>query len=125
MTINILSLPLTENLPQPEKSSFIPEMCIKIFNHEYSALFDTGASVSARSKIFFKFLQKNFPKQNLPMLPITGITVSTALLGKNKKIHCDEIKKSKWWKTGGKLSESYVICMCLRLCCNLCVVDSF
>jgi len=62
-------------------------MYIKIFNHEYSALLDTGASVSAMSEVFFKFLQKNFPKQNLPMLPTTGITVSTALLGKNKKIH--------------------------------------
>jgi len=51
------------------------------------ALFDSGASVSAISEEFFKHIKVQCPKSvSLSILPVTGITISTAVLGRNRKI---------------------------------------
>lgn len=65
-----------------------PEVKITIFNKiSVPALFDSGASVSAISEEFFKRVQTHCPSSmTLSILPVTGITISTAVLGRNRKV---------------------------------------
>lgn len=65
-----------------------PEVKITVFNKiSVPALFDSGASVSAISEEFFKRVQTHCPSSmTLSILPVTGITISTAVLGRNRKV---------------------------------------
>jgi len=69
------------------KISDRPELEIKLRDNIFYALLDTGASVSAIAENTFKVLQQNLPDgQSLNVLPVNGVTVSTALRSKDKKV---------------------------------------
>jgi len=85
--ISILSHPLDlsqEIVPPP---NYRPEISIKLFNTPYSALLDSGASVSAISENMFKTLKNDPSKHKIPLLPLTGILLTTALSNKSVKIN--------------------------------------
>jgi len=64
-----------------------PELEVKIFSISVIALLDSGASISAISEQLFLSLQQNFPEgQRLAVLPVTGVTISTAVQGRSKKV---------------------------------------
>jgi len=64
-----------------------PELEIKIYSISVIALLDSGASISAISEQLFLRLQQNFPEsQRLALLPMTGVTITTAVQGRSKKV---------------------------------------
>lgn len=64
-----------------------PELEIKFGNQVFYALLDSGASVSAIAENTFNVLQQNLKNgQSLNILPVNGVTVSTALRAKSKKV---------------------------------------
>lgn len=84
--ISILSHPLDLNneiIPPP---NYRPEISIKLFNNSYTALLDSGASVSAISEQLFQILSNDLPQTEIPCFPLTGILLTTALSNKSVKI---------------------------------------
>lgn len=80
------SMPSKLNQPA-SKLSDRPELEIKLYGHTFNALLDTGASVSAIAENTFNDFQHNLPDgQSLNILPVNGVTVSTALRSKSKKV---------------------------------------
>lgn len=64
-----------------------PEVQVDIFGKAHSALLDSGASVSAISEEFFSEIKTRAPtKKSLSILPVTGVTISTAVRGRSRKI---------------------------------------
>jgi len=52
-----------------------------------SALLDSGASISAISEEFFATIKnRSLTPKLLSILPVTGVTISTAVCGRSKKI---------------------------------------
>lgn len=85
--LSMLSHPLglsQESIPPP---NYRPEISITLFNTPYSALLDSGASVSAISESLFKTLKNDPSKHKIPLLPLTGILLTTALNNKSVKIN--------------------------------------
>ncbi|KAF0744888.1 Uncharacterized protein FWK35_00026485 [Aphis craccivora] len=69
--ISILSHPLDlsqEIVPPP---NYRPEISIKLFNTPYSALLDSGASVSAISESLFKTFKNDPAKHKIPLFSLT------------------------------------------------------
>lgn len=77
-----ISLVFTE--PESDKR---PELPISVFGQSFNALLDTGASISALSEQTYASIKRNAPLgQELSTLPVTGVTISTALQGRSHKI---------------------------------------
>lgn len=64
-----------------------PELEITIFENPCRALVDTGASVSAISEQYFTSLKSMIPAhQNLSILPVSGVTISTAVESRSRRV---------------------------------------
>lgn len=64
-----------------------PEVTVHIFTTSSPALLDSGASISAISEDFFSELKKIAPTpKSLSILPVTGVTISTAVRSRSRKI---------------------------------------
>jgi len=84
--ISSTSISLKSNQPSGKLSDY-PELEIKLCDQIFYALLDTGASVSAIAESPFNELRINLSDgQSLNILPVNGITVSTALRSKSKKV---------------------------------------
>lgn len=71
----------------PEHTVKRPELHVDIFGTTTSALLDSGASISAVSEHFYATLKSQSPTPSkLSTLPVTGVTISTAIQGRSKKI---------------------------------------
>lgn len=57
-----------------------------MFNQRFTVLLDFSASVSAMSENLYKTLLNIRPKPIILTLPVNGVSISTALEGKNQKI---------------------------------------
>lgn len=84
--LQILSHPLTNNNDPPPPIQFRPELNITLFDQPYTVLLDSGASVSAISEDLYNNIKKYESTKELLSFPLTGIILSTALNGKNRKI---------------------------------------
>lgn len=82
----ILTHPLDLNNESVPPPSYRPEIQIKLFGVHYSALLDSGASVSAMSEDLFKTLKNDPSKHEIPLFPLTGILLTTALSNKSIKV---------------------------------------
>lgn len=83
------SPPTITNSVHPEESlnDKRPGLLIHIFDSPAHALVDSGASVSAVSEQFFKSLTQNVPEgRRLSVLPVTGVTITTAVKSRSRKI---------------------------------------
>lgn len=64
-----------------------PEMPIDVFGTIATALLDSGASISAVSEQFYSSIQTNVSfNKSVSVLPVTGVTISTAVQGRSRKI---------------------------------------
>lgn len=64
-----------------------PELSLLIYNKPFNALLDSGASVSAISEEIFASIKRSIPEgQQLSILPVTGVTISTAVKGRSRKV---------------------------------------
>jgi hypothetical protein len=64
-----------------------PEIQVNIYEICTPALLDSGASISAVSEQFFATLKSQAPTPSkLSTLPVTGVTISTTIQGRSKKI---------------------------------------
>jgi len=86
--MSILTHPLAfppdfEQTPPP---NYRPEIPIILFNKSHNALLDSGATVSAISEDLFKILNQNSDPHTIPLFPLTGILLTTALSHKTIKI---------------------------------------
>jgi len=81
-----LSHPLDLNHEIVLPPNYRPEITIKLFNIPYSALLDSGASVSAISENLFQTLSNDSSERDIPLFPLTGILLTTALSNKSVKI---------------------------------------
>lgn len=72
-----------EQTPPP---NYRPEIPITLFNKSHNALLDSGATVSAISEDLFKILNQNSDPNTIPLFPLTGIFLNTALSHKTIKI---------------------------------------
>jgi len=64
-----------------------PEAQIDIFGIPATALLDSGASISAVSEKFMSTMRGRAPCPTaLSTLPVTGVTISTAIQGRSRKI---------------------------------------
>lgn len=64
-----------------------PELQVEFLGTTTSALLDSGASICAISEKFFSTLRNQVPApKKLSTLPVTGVTISTAIQGRSKKI---------------------------------------
>lgn len=86
-TIAILSHPLNMTQEIVSPPSYRPEISIKLFNTSYNALLDSGASVSAISENFYKTLKNDPSKHEIPLFPLTGIFLTTAISNKTVKVN--------------------------------------
>lgn len=65
-----------------------PEVPVNLFGKTHIALLDSGASVSAISEDFFVKIKVWAPTpKSLSILPVTGVTISTAVRGRSRKIN--------------------------------------
>lgn len=77
----------SEHSKSPAKIEKRPELSISINKLSFNALLDSGASVSAISEPTFTLIKENMPEgQYLSVLPVTGVTISTALQGRGRKV---------------------------------------
>lgn len=64
-----------------------PGLPITIFNVPFNVLLDTGASISAISEQTFASIKQRMPEgTNMCILPVTGVTITTAVHGRSRKI---------------------------------------
>jgi hypothetical protein len=64
-----------------------PEINITMFDIPVAALLDSGASISAISETFLSTIKNSCPiTKALSILPVNGVTVSTAVKGRSRKI---------------------------------------
>jgi len=83
LTHPLASSPYFEQTPPP---NYRPEIPITLFNKSHNALLDSGATVSAISEDLFKILNQNSDPNTIPLFPLTGILLTTALSHKTIKI---------------------------------------
>lgn len=79
--------PFSPNAGIPDRATHRPEVSIEVFGVTVNALLDSGATISAISESFFTVIKQHalIPKC-LSILPVTGVTISTALRGRNRKV---------------------------------------
>lgn len=87
LQLNTLSHPLSPEQNVSPSLSFRPEIQISIFNNPYTALLDSGASVSAMSENLYNLLRNDPSKFNIPSFSLTGIFLKTAITNKSVKIN--------------------------------------
>jgi hypothetical protein len=64
-----------------------PELSISIYNRPFNALLDSGDSISAISEEKFASIKRSIPEgQQLSILPVTGVTISTSVKGRSRKV---------------------------------------
>lgn len=64
-----------------------PGLPIIIFNKQFNALLDSGAAISAISEETFASIKRNIPRgECLSILPVTGVTISTAVRGRSRRV---------------------------------------
>lgn len=73
----------SERKPPP---NYRPEIPITLFDKPLNALLDSGATFLAMSKNLFKILNLNPDQHKIPLFPLTGILLTTALSNKTIKI---------------------------------------
>lgn len=83
---HILSHPLSETDSIRPPTEVRPEIIVSLFNQQHTALLDSGASVSAISESLYKTIKNDPSKFKIPIYPLTGVFLSTALTGKTSKI---------------------------------------
>lgn len=84
---SVCNQPLSSPTDFPERTVQRPEIQVNIFEVSTLALLDSGASISAVSEQFFATLKSQAPTPSkLSTLPVTGVTISTAIQGRSKKI---------------------------------------
>ncbi|CAI6343011.1 unnamed protein product [Macrosiphum euphorbiae] len=84
--ISILTHPLNidqEIVPPP---NYRPEIPLKLFKIHYNALLDSGASVSAVSEELYQNLISDPSQNKIPLFPLNGILLTTALNNKSIKL---------------------------------------
>lgn len=80
-----LLLPMTIDIPT--HTFHRPEIIVEVFSITQTALVDTGATISAISEEFLSRIKDSAPMPNsLPILPVTGVTISTTVRGRSRKI---------------------------------------
>lgn len=84
--INILSHPISPNIEITNPKVYHPTVPITIFQQKQLALIDTGATVSAISENLYNHIRNKHSEHELPVVPVTNLTLSTALHGKTVKI---------------------------------------
>jgi len=84
--ISLLTHPLHPDPEQPPPPNYRPEIAINLFNNSHNALLDSGASISAISQDLFSLLNLNPAQHKIPLFPLTGILLTTALSNKSIKI---------------------------------------
>lgn len=82
----ILTHPLDLNHEVTPPPNYRPEISLKLFNNSYNALLDSGASVSAISEELFQNLTLDPSQHKIPLFPLTGVLLTTALSNKSVKI---------------------------------------
>lgn len=85
--LNILSHPLCPEQKIAPSLSFRPEIEITIFNNSYTALLDSGASVSAMSETLYNIFKNDPSKFDIPSFPLSSIFLKTAISNKSVKIN--------------------------------------
>lgn len=85
--LHILSRPIGPEQNISPSLSFRPEIEISIFNNPYTALLDSGVSVSAMSENVYNLLKNDPSKLSIPSFPLTGIFLKTAITNKSVKIN--------------------------------------
>lgn len=84
---SVCNQPSTSPTDFPERTVQRPELHVDIFGISTQALLDSGASISAVSEQFFAALKSRATNpSDLSTLPVTGVTISTAIQGRSKKI---------------------------------------
>jgi hypothetical protein len=64
-----------------------PKLSISIYNSPFNTLLDSGASISAISEEIFASIKRSIPEgQQLSILLVTGVTISTAVKGRSRKV---------------------------------------
>lgn len=84
--ISLLTHPVDINYEHTPPPNYRPEISVKLFNDSQSALLDSGASVSAISEELFQILNINSSQHKIPLFPLTGVLLTTALSSKSIKI---------------------------------------
>lgn len=84
--LSILTHPLDLNHEVTPPPNYRPEISLQLFNNSYNALLDSGASVSAISEELFQNLTVDPSQPKIPLFPLTGILLTTALSNKSVKI---------------------------------------
>jgi len=84
--ILLLTHPLLSDSEKTPPPNYRPEILITIFDNSYNALLDSGATVSAISESLFQILNLNPNQHKIPLFPLTGILLTTALSTKSIKI---------------------------------------
>lgn len=82
----VLTHPLDLNHEVTPPPNYRPEIPLKLFNNSYNALLDSGASVSAISEELFQNLTMDPSQHKIPLFPLAGILLTTALSNKSVKI---------------------------------------
>jgi hypothetical protein len=83
---SICNQPLSSPTDFPERTVQRPELQVNFFKMSTPALLDSGASISAVSEQFFATLKSQAPTPSkLSTLPITRVTISTAIQSRSKK----------------------------------------
>lgn len=85
--ISLLSHPLCPEQKISPSLSFRPEIELFIFNNSYTALLDSGASVSAMSENLYNVFKNDPSNFKIPSFPLSGIFLKTAITNKSVKIN--------------------------------------
>lgn len=82
--------PVISPVPNFQEGPFVdkrPGLPVSIYNVTFQALLDTGASISAISEQTLALIIRNVPEgQRLSILPVTGVTITTAVHGRSRKV---------------------------------------
>lgn len=85
--LNILSHPLNSENKTSTSLSFRPEIEIILFKNKYTALLDSGASVSAMSDTLYNILKNDSSNFVIPSFPLSNTFLTTAITNKSVKIN--------------------------------------
>lgn len=73
-----------------------PGLPITNFNKQFNALLDSGAAISAISEEKFESIKRNIPRgECLSILPVTGVTISTAVRNRSRIVKAQVLKNPK------------------------------
>jgi len=84
--IAILTRPLDLNQEIIPPPNYRPEISLQQFENSHNALLDSGASVSVISEELYQNLISDPTPNKIPLFPLNGISLTTALSNKSVKI---------------------------------------